>query len=215
MIGRRPLILALPALALLPVGGARGAVPPGNRLAFRVLRNDSPIGTHVLDFTRDRNRIVVRIAIDLSVRFLGFVAYRYRHRNLEVWGSDRLLSIDSETDRNGRPYWVRARAVTDGIEVDGSHSGAYLAPADTASTSYWHARFLRSQVIDTQGGRLLTTRIEPVAEEIVPAGAVMHPARRFRVTGDLALDIWYDSDGVWSGLLFRGEDGSTIRYERT
>lgn len=215
MIGRRSLILALPALAQLPAGVALAVVPPGNRLAFRVLRNDSQIGTHVLEFTRDRDRVVVRIAIDLSVRFLGFVAYRYHHRNLEVWNGDRLLSIDSETDRNGRPYWVRARAVAHGIEVEGSDSGAYLAPADTASTSYWHARFLRSQVIDTQGGRLLTTRIEPVAEEFVPVGATTRPARRFRVTGDLALDIWYDADGVWSGLLFRGEDGSTIRYERT
>ncbi len=215
MIARRSLILALPALALLPGGVALGAVPTGNRLAFRVLRNDSPIGTHVLDFTPDRDQVVVRIAIDLSVRFLGLVAYRYRHRNLEVWNRDRLLSIDSETDRNGHPYWVRARAVADSIEVEGSHSGAYRAPADTTSTSYWHARFLRSQVIDTQGGRLLTTRIEPVAEEIVPVGETMRPSRRYRVTGDLTLDIWYDSDGVWSGLLFRGEDGSTIRYQRS
>ncbi|MCS6920391.1 MAG: DUF6134 family protein [Elioraea sp.] len=215
MIGRRSLVAAFPALVLLPVGPAWGAVPPGNRLAFRVTRNDSPIGTHVLDFSRQGDRLEVRIAIDLAVRFLGLVAYRYRHRNTELWERDRLLSIDSETDRNGRPYWVRARAVAGGIEVEGSQSGAYRAPPDATSTSYWHARFLRSRVIDTQGGRLLATRIEPVEEEIVPAGAAMRPARRFRVTGDLSLDIWYDADGVWSGLLFTGEDGSTIRYVRT
>ncbi|MDW8443702.1 MAG: DUF6134 family protein [Acetobacteraceae bacterium] len=215
MIGRRPLLLALPAFAPFPAIPSWGAVPPGNRLAFRVMRNDAPIGTHVLEFTPQAERVEVRIAIDLAVRFLGLVAYRYRHRNTEVWERDRLLAIDSETDRNGRPYWVRARAVAGAIEVEGSQSGAYRAPRDATSTSYWHARFLRSPVIDTQGGRLLSTRIEPVEEEIVPVGAAMRPARRFRVSGDLTLDIWYDAEGVWSGLLFTGEDGSTIRYVRS
>jgi len=215
MIGRRALLSVLPSLALLPPAPSIGAIPPGNRLMFRVTRNDAPIGTHALDFAGDGERVEVRVAIDLAVRFLGLVAYRYRHRNTERWAGERLLSIESETDRNGRPYWVRARAVPGGIEVDGSQSGAYRAPADATSTSYWHARLLRPRMIDTQGGRLLSCRIEPVENEILAADSAMRHSQRFRVLGDLSLDIWYDSEGVWSGLQFTGEDGSTIRYIRT
>lgn len=215
MIGRRTV---LGALALSPVALAQplvSAVPPQARLAFRVLRNDSPIGTHVLSFARDGERIEVRIAIDLAVRVLGITAYRYTHRNTELWSGERLLSIDSETDRNGRAYRVQARANGRGIEVEGTQSGRYLAPPDAVSTSYWHGHFLRSVKIDTQGGRLLRTSIEELGEETLRIAGIESPARRFRVSGDLTLDIWYDRDGIWSGLLFTGEDGSIIRYERT
>ncbi|MFQ3623125.1 MAG: DUF6134 family protein [Acetobacteraceae bacterium] len=215
MIGRRTLV---GALALSPIGLAtplRAGVPREARLGFRVFRNDSPIGTHILTFARDGERTEVRIAIDLAVRFLGITAYRYTHRNTERWSGEQLLSIDSETDRNGRAYRVQARANGRGIEVDGTQGGRYLAPADAVSTSYWHGQFLRSVKIDTQGGRLLRTGIEELGEETIRIAGTAAPARRFRVSGDLVLDIWYDREGIWSGLLFTGEDGSTIRYERT
>ncbi|TQF76654.1 hypothetical protein FK498_16695 [Elioraea sp. Yellowstone] len=213
MIARRPFLLAASA-ALFPAPLA-AAIPPGGRLVFRVLRNGAEIGTHSLAFTPVGEVVQVEIAIDLAVRLLGIPVYRYTHRNRERWAGDRLLAIDSETDRNGTPYRVGARADGEGIAVEGSESGRYVAPEDAASTSYWHARFLRTHKIDTQGGRLLTTRIEDLGEETVPVGAANAPARRFRVSGDLTLDIWYDRAGTWSGLLFAGEDGSAIRYVRT
>jgi hypothetical protein len=213
MIGRRPLLLAAPAaLFAAPLAAA---IPAGGRLAFQVLRNDAGIGTHTLAFTPAGEAVQVEIAIDLAVRILGIPLYRYTHRNSERWAGDRLLAIDSETDRNGTPYRVRAEANGEGIAVEGTESGRYLAPEDAASTSYWHARFLRTRKIDTQGGRLLATTIEDLGEETVPVGTGTAPARRFRIRGDLSLDIWYDRAGTWSGLLFAGEDGSTIRYVRT
>jgi hypothetical protein len=216
MIGRRPflagLALAPGALMATPLAAA---IPGSGRLAFRVLRNDSEIGTHTLAFAAEGEAVRVEIAIELAVRVLGIPFYRYSHRNTERWTGERLLLIDSTTDRNGRPYRVVARAVDEGIAVEGTEAGRYVAPGDAASTSYWHARFLRTRKIDTQGGRLLTTTIEDLGEEAIPIGGREAPARRFRVSGDLALDIWYDRAGAWSGLLFAGEDGSTIRYVRT
>jgi hypothetical protein len=216
MIGRRPFLAGL-ALApgVLMAAPLTAAIPGSGRLAFRVLRNDSEIGTHTLAFTAEGEVVRVEIAIELAVRVLGIALYRYSHRNTERWTGERLLLIDSTTDRNGRPYRVQARATREGIEVDGTEGGRYVAPADAASTSYWHARFLRAQKIDTQGGRLLGTTIEELGEEAIPIGGRDTPARRFRVSGDLTLDIWYDRAGVWSGLLFAGEDGSAIRYVRT
>lgn len=213
-VARRTVLAGLAAvpLAARPIAAA---IPPEGRIAFRVLRNDAPIGTHTLDFAAEGEVVRVEIAIELAVRLLGITVFRYSHRNRERWSGDRLVAIDSTTDRNGRPYRVRAAAQADGIAVDGSESGRYLAPLDAVSTSYWHARFLRAVKIDTQGGRLLATTIAEIGEETIPLGGGTAPARRFRVAGDLALDIWYDRAGVWSGLMFAAEDGSTIRYLRT
>jgi hypothetical protein len=216
MTGRRPflagLVLAPGALMAAPL---TAAIPESGRLTFRVLRNDSDIGTHTLAFTMEGEAVRVEIAIELAVRVLGIPLFRYSHRNTERWTGERLLLIDSSTDRNGRSYRVQARASGEGITVEGTEGGRYVAPGDAASTSYWHARFLRTQKIDTQGGRLLGTTIEDLGEEMIPIGGRSAAARRFRVSGDLTLDIWYDRAGAWSGLLFAGEDGSTIRYVRT
>jgi hypothetical protein len=213
MLHRRSLMLAAPAL--LTGGAVLAAVPPGNRIAFAVTRNDSAIGTHAIDFTRDGGDVRVAIAIDFAVRFLGITAFRYTHRNTELWRGDRLLSIASTTDNNGTPLSVKARANGSGIAVEGTEAGTYLAPIEAISTSYWHGAFLRGQKIDTQGGRLLTTSLRRVGEETVTVAGRPTPATRWRIDGDLALDIWYDGAGTWSGLRFARDDGSVILYTRT
>jgi len=213
MLDRRSLLFAAPAL-MLP-GTLAAAIPPGNRIAFRVTRNDAPIGTHVLDFARDGADVRVQVAIDFAVRFLGVTAFRYVHRNTEVWRGDRLLSINATTDNNGSLLAVKARANGRGIDVEGTQSGVYVAPAEAVSTSYWHGAFLRGQKIDTQGGRLLATTLARIGEETVPVAGGSVQATRWRIEGDFALDIWYDAAGTWSRLRFVRSDGSVILYTRT
>ncbi|QXM25300.1 hypothetical protein KO353_03390 [Elioraea tepida] len=213
MLHRRTLMLAAPAL--ITSGASLAAIPPGNRIAFHVTRNDSPIGTHVLDFARDGGDVRVGIAIDFAVRFVGLTAFRYVHRNTEVWRGDKLVSINATTDNNGTRLAVKARANERAIEVEGTESGAYLAPIDAVSTSYWHGAFLRGRKIDTQGGRLLDTRLIRLGEEPIPVAGRTIPATRWRIEGDLELDIWYDAAGAWSRLRFVRSDGSVILYTRT
>lgn len=212
MLRRRSLMLAAPAL--LTGRGSLAAVPAGNRIAFAVTRNDSPIGTHTLSFARDGGDVRVSIAIDFAVRILGITAFRYTHRNTELWRGDRLLSIASTTDNNGTPLSVKARANGSGIEVEGTDSGRYVAPIEAISTSYWHGAFLRGQKIDTQGGKLLTTTLRRIGEETIPVAGQQVAATRWRIDGDLALDIWYDAAGTWSRLRFIN-NGATILYSRT
>jgi len=82
------------------------------------------------------------------------------------------------------------------------------------STSYWHGAFLRGEKIDTQGGKLLATRLTRVGEEQVPVAGRTVTATRWRIEGDLELDIWYDAAGTWSRLRFERSDGSVILYTR-
>lgn len=218
MLHRRSLMLAAPGMmaapALLTAGVGLAAVPPGNRIAFSVTRNDSPIGTHAIDFARDGGDVRVSIAIDFAVRFLGITAFRYTHRNTELWRGDRLLSIASTTDNNGTPLSVKAQANGSGIAVEGTEGGTYLAPIEAISTSYWHGAFLRGQKIDTQGGKLLKTTLQRVGDETITVAGRPTQATRWRIDGDLSLDIWYDAAGTWSGLRFLNS-GAAIVYTRT
>jgi hypothetical protein len=210
--GMRALILG--AMLMLTAAAQAGPIPPGNRIVFDVLRNGSPIGTHTLAFRRDGEVTQVEIAIDLAVRVLGIAIYRYTHRNTERWQGDHLLSMVSTTDRNGRPYSVRAVRNGAAIEVESSEAGKFSAPADLVTTSYWHPAFIRGRKLDTQGGRMLEVSVADRGEETIRSRGADTIARRWTIAGDLRLDIWYDRAGAWSKLRFAGEDGSTIEYVR-
>jgi len=48
----------------------------------------------------------------------------------------------------------------------------------------------------------------------VRVGSAEVPATRYRLTGALPKDIWYDDQGRWLKSRFRGRDGSTVEVLR-
>ena len=211
-IPRRNLLAMLAAgAAMAPASGLRAALTPGNRIAFDVLRESSSIGSHVLGFRRDGDDLLVDIDIALEVRFAFITFFRYRHRNRERWRNDRLISLNSETDDDGKAHWVRAEARGDGLRVE-SGEGSYTAPADTLPTSYWNPRTVEQrQLLDSQHGRLLSVEVQPRGEDnlLLPMG--LKSARQYRVAGDLKLDLWYGPRGEWLKLAFEAK-GADIEY---
>ena len=209
---RRDLLAMLAAGAVLaPISGLRAALTPGNRIAFDVLREDSSIGSHVIGFRRDGGDLLVDIDIALEVRFAFLTLFRYRHRNRERWRDGRLISLNSETDDDGTPHWVRAEASGDGLRVE-SGEGRYTAPAETLPTSYWNPRTVEQrQLLDSQHGRLLAVEVRPKGEGdlLLPLG--LKNARHYRVAGDLELDLWYGPRGEWLKLAFEAK-GAEIEY---
>jgi hypothetical protein len=57
-------------------------------------------------------------------------------------------------------------------------------------------------------------KVTPGKIETIPAdGGRKVIARRFSLSGDVQLDMWYDDRLGWTGLRF-SRGGSVIRYER-
>lgn len=167
---------------------------------FAVLRDGRPIGHHRVEVERhgDETRVAVSIALDVSFGFLPL--YSYRHQSTEVWRGDRLQRLDSRTDDNGERMTVTAVASEAGLQVDGPE-GRRLLPADTVPTSYWNPALVAQRpLMDSQNGRLLDIDRVPVA------------AGRWRLEGELNLDITYGPGGRWSGLWFRHK-GSDFAYQ--
>ena len=102
-IGRRGMVSGLAAgaalapAALLPKPAWAGI--PGNRkLAFDVFRNGKPIGSHVLTFEQAGDGLTVRVSVDLAVRLLGLVVYRYQTRGTDTWRGNVLMAAPAETN---------------------------------------------------------------------------------------------------------------------
>lgn len=207
-------VAALSATALLAIPSL-AAVPGNGSIIFEVLRGDDPMGEHSLRFERRGEELHVFVDIELEVKLAFFTAFRYSHSNHEVWRDGRLLSIETRTDDDGTEFFVSGRATAEGFLVE-SKSGSELLPADLLPTSYWHPDTVeRSRFLDTQKGQLVEMTARMVGEESLTIGNTEVSATRYRMTGDLKLDLWYAANGEWVKVAFeaRGEDIDYLRED--
>ncbi len=207
-------VLAAAAVTgLLLAGPLKAALPHARQIAFEVFRDGEPLGHHKVFFRDEGGDLHVEIDIRLEVKLAFFTLFRYRHTNREVWRDGRLLAIDTQTDDDGEGFWLRGRAAEAGLQVEGS-SGSFLAPADIMPTSYWNPLTVEStRMLDTQRGRLIDVDIEPAGVETMTLAGKPVRAERFKVTGDLVLDLWYTSQGEWAKTSFVAR-GAEVVYAR-
>lgn len=221
---RRDFTAAGAAFAL--VGGTfGGAVAPASRafasgdagdaqtLDFKVLRDGSEIGSHRLQISREGERTLVDIDINLEVGFGPLVLYRYAHRNREVWEDGQFIRFDSHTDDDGESYAVTAERRNRDIVVDRKPAEDYrIDRPDVLPTSYWNEATVRQQVLlDTQKGRKMEVQVEDLGWDEIEASGRTIRARKYEMRGDLRLTLWYDESGRWVKLVFPFK-GSTIEY---
>ena len=191
-------------------------VPPGDALAFRLMRHGSPIGTHTVQFQRLPDGMDVHIAVNVKVSFGPIPLVRYTHANIESWRDDELAGLVSHTDRNGTELHMRAWRARPGLEVEGTDTAQYVAPPRALPTTYWNSRMLYGPLIGTQKGTLVRPEVRELAIQHIPlANGQTVASRHFTVRApDMNVDVFYDMNWVWSGLTFTVIDGSLISYQR-
>ena len=212
-LGMFGLLAAATAVGVAVADPIKAALPGMERIAFEVFRDGDPLGHHKVTFRHDGDDLHVEVDIELEVSF-GFITFfRYSHENREVWRDGRLVAIDTRTDDDGTEYWLRGRATDQGLQVEGS-SGSFLAPVDIIPTSYWNpATIEQSRLLDTQKGRLIDLEIAPIGKEPVTVAGQPVDAKRFKVSGDLDLYLWYTPEGEWAKTQFDAR-GAAVVYAR-
>jgi hypothetical protein len=176
---------------------------------FRALRHGSPIGEHRITFRPDGNRLTVETSVEIAVKIVFFTAFRFKHDAVEVWQSDRLVSVNSTTDDNGTLLQVSGNAVADGFRIIGA-DGPFLASANLlTSNSLWDSRVLReNRLIDVQHGGeigLVTTQLGD--EQVDTPQGPVRASRHHMITPYYAGSVFHDGAGRWvKGLLeLKGE----------
>jgi hypothetical protein len=197
------------ALMALASFASRGEAAP-RELAFEVWREGSPIGRHSLAFQTEGDRLQVDIAIDLAVGLGPITLYRYRHRSQEAWQGGKLVALSTETNDDGAKFAVRAKALPEGLLV-----GNQILPANLIPTSYWHvAAMTRSQLLDSQDGSVRLVSVAKIGRETADIAGAAQPVDRYRISGDLEMELLYLPNGEWAGLEFMAK-GSKITYRRS
>lgn len=207
--------------------------PYGKSLTFDVYRNGQPIGQHTLAFQQDGANRTVTIAVDLAVKALGVVAYRYQHNSREVWSNNALQSLEARTDDNGQKYSVTVKRSSGGLAVERQSPAANVTaaatsdqglqpstfarevlPADLLPTTHWNVGQVgQTTLLNTQYGTASKTQVTTLGREPVKlANGTVVQATHYRYTGDIRMDQWFDERGRWVRSAFPAMDGSSIDY---
>lgn len=219
ILRRRSLFAALTvaAVATLATAAAFAAagtasVPRDGVLAFDIVRNGKPIGTHTYRFSTEGERTKVEIRTDISFQLLFIPVYRFEHESREIWENNRLTSLESSTNDNGTPVKLRVYRDEDSLMVIGE-DGMMHVDREIIPASLWNRLVLdRNKLLMTTSGSVKSTQVEYVGEETVEVRGQPHKARHFRLTGQFSRDLWYDENDVLVRVRFEASDGSTVQY---
>ena len=215
---RAPLPCARPRRAVLAGGLAGGlvaarprtALAAGGERRFEVLRDGDPIGEQVTSVARDGEALEVSVRVRILVKVLGIGAYRYELDSRERWEGGALVSLDGETNDDGERQVARVRREGGRLVSSGSWSGEI--PEGAATTTYWTPEFLeRGTWISTQTGRPLAVSVAQAGSAEIPGPDGPLTARRWQVSGDIDLALFYDDRGEWMGSAFDA-GGETARF---
>ena len=208
---RRRFLAATAALAATgPALADTLPVPPGNSMAFRVLRNGVPIGEHHLAFSRNGDSLSVDVNIALLVTFAGLPLFRYAATARETWTGNSFTRLESQVNDNGTRLEVHAHKVAAGYDVVGiNHNNParsypeYTAPPDTMPLSYWNKAMLEGTLLNIQTAHCYPAIVNsPGWNRLPTAEGGSITAQCFNVRGKLRLSVWYDQFSQWSGLAF-------------
>ena len=182
------------------------------RQQFDILREGKPVGFHKVVREVDDALINVTVTSRIEVRFLTLTLYRFEYDAQETWDELglRTLRVVLDDDGDTREFEGRRRDdvfewVSDGVR--------YRHPMPVFPTNHWNPAVLeQDKVLNTLTGEMDQVEIMAVGREAFLLAARTTQATRYRYSGQLELESWYDDWGQWVGMRFETEDGSTIEY---
>lgn len=208
-----------------------GATVYGASHVFAAYRSGQPIGTHALAFQPGADGVTVTTTIDFTVKALGLVVYRYRHRAQETQARGRLAVLSTRTNDDGAEYAVEARQEAGGLTVQRREPQSVVKtstgdealrqqgwirearPANLLPTTHWNIEQThRSAILNSQTGKVQHMTVTQLGRETVRTAKGALTATRYAYAGDIPMQQWFDDHGRWVKSTFQAFDGSTIEY---
>lgn len=173
----------------------------GHEWVFTALLDGKPIGEHRFSIDTRGDERELKSDARFDVKFLGFNAYRYRHKATEHWRGDCLEKISTSTDDNGKPFTVKGERSGDTLQVK-LNSGAESLPGCVMSFAYWNPAILKqTKLLNAQTGKLESVRIARAGTTPVEVRGKTVQAVQWRITGpESPIDLLLSPEGDWIGL---------------
>jgi len=169
------------------------------------------IGTFTDTIDRNPGTLQIDGHLRVAVTFLGIVAYREESDTTEVLRGNRLMSLQSVTDKDGRHFEVHGEAQGDQFIVNAT-LGSYTAPASIIPSDPWVLKHTGNElVISTASGRMMNVQVSGGEYDTVSMNGNLVSARHYIVNGSKRQDVWLDSREI--PIMFRTlENGTPIDF---
>ena len=178
-----------------------------------MLKDGQPVGRHRFAFDRSGDRIEIREATQIEVKFAMIPIYTFEHQANEVWQDGRALRIDATTNDNGEKLNIRVRPDGQGYvrtvngRVDRFDASKRILAVWNKDTLKHHDFF---SVIEDETLRVSFQLIGP---EKLPLDGQLLDVDHYRMFGDEERDLWFDKAGQIVKVEFQ-RHGADITYVR-
>jgi len=180
---------------------------------YKILREGDPVGTHQIlvdhrnDFTSVMSQSIIKI------KLLGLTLYRFRYESEEEWDTQGLRRLQVRVDDDGQRLEINGSRKGERFQWSMNEEEQKSHRMPVFPTSHWNPAVLtQNQVLNTLTGGMSRITVQPHQEETLALEQGVAEVNKFRYSGDLHLDSWYDKSGRWMGMRFEGRDGSIIEY---
>lgn len=180
-------------------------------IVFSMDRKGKTIGNHSVRYTPlEDGTLQVDVTIAIKVKFAFITAYRYEHRNTEIWSADgeTLLAIDVETNNNGTNIKISGQREGDVFLMTDEDGVTREIEGSVMPTSYWNAGVLNADavILNTQKGVVEDAYFDPKSASValMPSGPQL-AAQLYEVKGSKLNRIFVDyteRSRCWVGLEF-------------
>jgi hypothetical protein len=180
---------------------------------FTVLRDGDPVGQHRFVFDRTADRIEIKEATEIEVRFAMIPVYSFEYQGYQVWENGRAVRIDATTDKNGEKFDITVRSNGNGY-VRTVNGRTDRFDESTAVLALWNKDTLKHHTFfSAVEDKTLDVSFQYVGREKISIAGTELEANHYRMVGDEARDLWFDMPGRIAKVRLR-RYGSDIEYLR-
>jgi hypothetical protein len=204
----------LVAAALFGSAGVSAALADdAGEFTFTVLKDGSPVGRHLFAFDREGDRVEIREATEIEVRFAMIPIYRFEHEGKEVWENGRAVQIDGTTNDNGEKFDIAIRHGDDGYTrtINGK-----VEKFDESKKvlAFWNKDVVNHKdFFSAIDDKTMKVSFEFLGHEKITVAGKELEVDHYRMVGDQERDLWFDQAGRIAKVEFH-RLGSDIAYLR-
>ena len=186
------------------------------KIEMEIYRNNELIGYNYYFFKKNKNQILVKNQIKITVRLLGATVFNVEGYGEEIYVNDKLISFNSKTKQNKKEKFVNLDLNIEGNKfiIKGS---SYSGEANTNNIvgNWWNHKILQAESqISPVSGSIKKQVVTFIAKEKVELYGKSYETEHFKLKSEnpdlpndkkLDFDIWFEKS---TGLIVK------VKYSR-
>jgi len=166
---------------------------------YTIRRKGKKVGKHLVNFSQNDSELKVYVESKITITILNVPVFKFEYIATEQWNNGRLKTVKARTNNGG--------------DITKAEYAPSSNEAVAFSSNHWNADVLSAtEVFNTLTGNISQVSVDMIGSETLEDDSISINANRYRYTGDIQANIWYDDAKRWVKLEFKGEDGSVISY---